>query len=722
MGIRIDAGPPEEARHVHVGTPILSGCLTSVVPTGRGIRFAGKDPYSATGRYDDDNGWTFESVEWPQPNAGTSALVFGDANAQVVAWPSTAEDGIHFDFFDAEGGLVEYYPTSRVGEPVAAVGSSEAFSLVFSEHGSLSVLEFRDGEERALEVESAPCLTSGSVAIGTSDGETVVGYTCGGLFAARVDVTRGLVERTEFRVEGGDPTTNELLGNGVPAVFWHDGEFLFAHLTAAGAMALTRVTPGDPTPHTQLVTGMPPITLNRDQNNPTFSVVQLGDQIGLTRAACNRHEDARSTGTFDLCRVSAENSEAVCSQVEAPCQEAKLVSDGMDVMLLACRNRESPALVPLDLAAIPAEQPALFPTGHSHFTPLALSCEGASCSALVEINSSPAATGYDFRLAFVDLEFGEGCVGSTCGARPLEPTSVLGAWSDTPSFRPSIGVERQSAGLPFAVVTLLHQPDGLNFDPRLSLLERDGVRWAGSVPTTAAALFARGGDFLGFWKDSFQLGVNEFTVNATGLLAGPTLPIRPGGSDLPSVARCGERFLVHGLTQPEGISPGAPTIASYNPGTGEFVTLFDPGVTPPDYNDVSFGLGCAGDRVLVLDGLEVREYSLSGERGPEVLLSTPPGETSGDRFYARLEARDDHALVLSAVSGRDVLDVIVFHADGTNRAFELPLPAGVAPVAALAVAPDRGDGWLRVLYQSGQETVYATGAGNVYASAYKLFD
>ncbi len=269
---------------------------------------------------------------------------------------------------------------------------------------------------------------------------------------------------------------------------------MFAHHDSEGATVLTRVTPGDPTPRTSPVSGMPDATLKDSERNPVYSIVQVGNEIALTRAICNGHEDALATGTVTICRIAADTLQASCSQNEAPCATAKLVANGSDVTLLACSVTDSPAIVPLDLAELPATQEELFPLGYSELTPLAMSCEGEACSALLAVNSAQVTTGYDRRLVFVDLDLTEACAASTCGASPAVPTGLFST-SSSEQYQPNITLEQQAAGLPQAVVTV--QRGDRRFVPTLSLLGRDGVAWSQAVLGTSAAVLRRRG---GLWR------------------------------------------------------------------------------------------------------------------------------------------------------------------------------------------------------------------------------
>lgn len=122
----------------------------------------------------------------------------------------------------------------------------------------------------------------------------------------------------------------------------------------------------------------------------------------------------------------------------------------------------------------------------------------------------------------------------------------------------------------------------------------------------------------------------------------------------------------------------------------------------------------------MLDGYVVHQYSLTGEQGPDVRLATSPPTSAGVSLLTRIETRKDQVLVVSSGSESNVLDVLLFETDGSHRALTLPLADGAAPLMALAVAPERGDGWLRLLYQSANETDPAAQRHFVFASAYRL--
>lgn len=720
---------PKEVRHVTLGAPVAAGCLSSVVPTTAGVRYAGRDNWAALagiGSLDSEGRWHFTQDVTPGDISG-SALVFGDATGQVVAWPSNATTGIGFEFFDADG-LAGVSETDAQGEPLAAVGTLSSFSLAFSSANELSLLEFQNGTTVVTPVDTDGCVEPSSVAIGTFQGDTVLGYFCNRfstsgaaqhLLVARVSAATHEVEKAALDVPVGSSATSGLANSGVPAAFFHDGELLFAHQTAQGNVALTRVSAADLAVRTELVTGMPSTAIHANEKNPVFSVVQVGDQVGLTRAVCNGHEDDNPTGTFDLCRISAVTLEAVCSEVEDPCEQFKLVADGSDVTLVGCG---SPTFIPLDLAAIPVEQPGYFPTGYSWFEPLSLTCDGDACSALLAVNSSRLTTGYDLNLAFADLELAPGCNAETCRASSPTPTAVFSEVSHNPSAAPSITLQRQIAGLPVAVATLAPDDQAVNYRAQVSVLDRDGVRWTQPVPSSAAALFPEGDGYLGIWSDFSPYSLNRYSVSAGNSVVDSNVLVHTGGWGLPGVALCAGKVLIDGVTQESFTSPLEAAIMSFDPASGALQTLFTTGYRVASTSAPARSIGCAGDRVLVLDELAVHQYSTSGERGPDIALGTPPATAAGDMVFTQLETRGDHVLVASSNSIKNALDVLLFYADGTNRAFELPLAPNTVPLVSLAVAPDRGDGWLRLLYQSGRETARALGEGFVYASAYELFE
>ena len=703
--------PPLEARHVVVGAPVERGCLSSVAPTATGIRIAGKQnpaPFAGSGEPAAGGGAAF-AVE-TRPEGAGPALTFGDERGQWVAWPSTATSGMSFDFYDAEGALAGTTTTSETGIPLAAMGDAGHFSLAFSRSDALWLFEYRDGEGLAYAIDTRPCSPLDSVAIGAFEDDTVLGYACGaGLLTARWHAATGASESVEVELLDG---TELSAWSGHPGIFWNDAEFLFAFNSARGP-ALARVSPGDATADIVPVTGMPSTAISSSPDNPEFSVVQVGDDIGLTRAACNHHEDAPATGTFDLCRVSVATAEAVCSEVDLPCERGKLVANGSRVTYLGC-DGGAPTLVPVALAQFPEKTPGFFPTGHALFAPLALTCDADRCSALLELDSSRLMTGYDVELAFADLEFDAGCRVGTCAASALAPTGVFALDSDDTVDGPNVTVQRQLSDLPLGVITL----DGDT--PTLSSLDRAGVGWRQPVRPGQSALFAEGDGFLQLSHDPYGVTLEQYTVTPEFDRAGAPLGIdNRHGAKLPGLARCGDRILVHDWS----ISAAAPhaAIVAFDPQTGAHSELFDPGVYPaPSGNSLPLPLGCAGERVLLLDGLKVHDYSVSGVRRPDVPLATPAPTSFGDSVLTQLETRGDHVLVISASSGKAALDVLRFEQGGGTDAFELPLPPGVVPLVALAVAPDRHDGWLRVLYQSGNETAYATRRGYVYASAYQL--
>jgi hypothetical protein len=363
-----------------------------------------------------------------------------------------------------------------------------------------------------------------------------------------------------------------------------------------------------------------------------------------------------------------------------------------------------------------------FPTGYSWFEPLSLTCDGDACSALLAVNSSRLITGHELNLAFADLELAPGCTADTCRASSPTPTAVFSEVSYNPADAPSITLQRQIAGLPLAVATLAPDDQAVNYLPHVSVLDRDSVRWTQPVPSSAAALFPEGDGYLGIWSDFSPYSLHRYSVSAANSVDASNLLVHTGGWGLPGVALCAGKVLIDGVTQDSFTSPLEAAIMSFDPATDALQTLFTTGYRVASTSAPARSIGCAGDRVLVLDDLAVHQYSTSGGRGPDVAVATPPATAFGDMVFTQLEMRGDHVLVANSNSLKNVLDVLLFYADGTNRAFELPLAPNAVPLVSLAVAPDRGDGWVRVLYQSGQETVYALREGYVYASAYKLFE
>jgi hypothetical protein len=716
-GVTVPEEKPLSVRHASVGFPVPPSCFTSLVPTANGMAFGSVgNNLALSGTITPDPTYGFRSSVETLPDSAKYVLVVGDESGEVVAWSSRSDDGLTIRRLDAAGTTIDEIKTTYRGDPVAGLGSSTELTLLLAGTDGVSLLTYADGTSGVVEVEPEGCISASSVALGRLEGDVVVGYLCNRfatttnpernhLVVARVDGATGAVERTVVDAELGG-SANTYSGPGLPGVTWTGDEFLFAYLTPTGETVLGRVTPGDPEPRVTTISGLPDAAIHVGDLNPSFSVLEVGDQIALTRSICNGHEDASPTGPVAICRVSRAGV-AECTQAEAPCWDARLVAVGSNVELCACGGRNAPSIMPLDLSALPTDD-GIFPTASAHDEPLALDCHGDDCSVLMRIDSTQATTGYDTRLAFQDLTLADGCDVTTCSAGLLEPAGLYSA--TTEYYFPNLTLERQSKGFPQGVVTV--QRDGIDAVPTLALLGPDGVGWAQPVPSPDASIFAWGEGFVGLWYDLLG-GVYQLSADANGVVSDQAVHL-PQGPRLPSAALCGDRILVHSFAQGTSLDPPMAGIYAVDPATFAVSKVFDPGYFPAkDSSSPAMPLGCAGDWLVLLDGARVHRYTLDGTRAPDIELLAPVS-------LAQVESRGDHVLILSALSDVDGLDALFLFADGSTRSFRLPLPPGSAPLTSLTVASDRGDRWLRVLYSVAKGGLYSGSLGAVYVSAFEL--
>jgi hypothetical protein len=713
--VQVETKAPLVSRHALLGTSAARGCFTSAVRTERGLMTAGlvgATPIVGAGSGDPANLWRHE----PLTTAGGAALVFGAASGPILAWSDASAQQLRVRAFDRTGVAGIFLETAAFGNPIAGAGTAERFSLVLAWQKRLSLLRYAANVFETVALETEPCAVTSSIAIGELAGDTVVAYYCddGAALGAPERAERLILYRIPAASFEPERSIAELSLFGTPAAQWLEKEFVVAHSTSAGKLVLSYATPGTPVVRSRLVSGLAAASSSRDAAQPVYSVAAAKDAIMLTRATCQRREDDAATGTVAVCRIATDSYQATCSEVDAPCSVAKLESTPSGVLLLPCGSAGSPALVELDAAALPAAQDGLFPGGFSRFEPAALSCEGEACSALLVVDSVKATTGYEQRLAFVDASLEAGCEVAACKVGAPELSSVFSSNSADIGSLTEVAVERQHAGLPLAVVAMVRAENQLV--PQLSLLTRAGVAWKQTLPRGSEQIFAHGGGFRVFWSDFPQDALHDTSVTQQGSASQPDLPMRLGSAP-PSMARCGDRLLIHALdrSRASSIAPPTPAIFALDPLTSQLTLLFDPGIAPaksPEQAPSRF-IGCAGEWLFMLDGNRVRRYSLGGERSSDIEVpSSLEAAASTDQQLTQFETRSNDVLALRANSGGDQLYALFLHANGSVHAYQLPLPANVVPLVRVRSAPDRGDGWLRVLYQSA--------AGPVHLSSWQL--
>ena len=742
-GSSISVSPESATEFVHtvVGRVEESSCLSSLVATPSGVVVAGTrhdQPFSASGERDAPEGsWWQESL---LPETRGRSLVFGDDSGYVLAssaaYPSTtapAELDIELHHPD---GSTTFFEWPAPGDPVAGIGSPSGFTVALSDANQLALLR-SDGDGFSLiPVEAEPCVAPSSVALGHFGDDVVVAYFCTRfvrtdtaeaqhLIVARLNAVSGEVEKTTLDVGLGE-TVNGQVESGTPAATWVDGEFLFAHGTSGSSaqMALTRVG-DDLIPHTQVVTGTPVTSVNAGDYDPIYSVVQVGDRIALARSACNGHEDDGPTGSVSVCNVSPSTLEASCYDVEAPCSGAKLVANGAGVTLLGCPRGGAAALVPLELTAPPTPGAAQFPAGYTDFTPLSVIASGDGSSALFAVSAAELTTGYDRRVARVDLTWPALCSygpGAACSPTQsfaltdvVTATHIRGGY-----YSSSFGLEAQPAGFPIGLTSV--RRDGIQSVPTLSRLERSGsVRWTEPLINTSMVFFNEGESYRLMGGEFTTTTLAEYVASAGGVTEEPGLAVGSAASP-PGVAQCDGRYFVHGTTITTSVTELAtPAIYTVTPGDSAPRFLFNPGVAAATSGRPPPALGCAGARIFLLEGLVLHRYLENGEREPDITVGTPltPG-TSNGTLVTRLETHRDYALVLSGNMLANELGALFLYPDGTTRAFALPVAEGVLPISSLMSAPDLVNGWLTVLYQSVNREGPHAQWGNSVSSAYRL--
>jgi hypothetical protein len=717
-----EAEVPSSARHAVVGAAVPPGCVTSVAQTAEGFAFAAiveGRPVSGTG-LPTPEGWDF-SVE-PRAGSGDRALVFGDRSEQVLAWSDRSEMRLGLRFLSGPRASDGDFYVLEYGAPVAGVRISEGFALLLSDQERFSLLKYDGSASAVWELRHERCGEPISVALDTIEDDIVAGYLCREiptpsssgaslLGIALVDAASGELEHTLIELEPAETdSAGKIIGTGRGAVTFTNGELLVAHTLADHTTALTRVSARDLTPRTTVVSGLPPTPIKFNSENPELSVLEIPAGVVLTRAVCDGREDNFSTGTVAVCHFAADAGPPVCSQFEAPCSGVRLARVGSEAMLLGCAGPASGMVIPLDLTLLPGPQSGLFPLGHSAFEPVALSCDGEACAALVWEDAAQPTTGYDRRLTFYDVDLPPSCETPGCEARRATPTSVHGVQRVEPTLEPELTVESQASGLPLAVVTVVERDEQLV--PELAVLDRDGVRWSSTLVHPVSGLFQDGATVRGFFQTRTAGSVLPFTASGEGTVNEPGLAIRiPTHS--PSMARSGDRVLIHAqLPAESSVELPETAILAYELESREFSSLFDPGYAPTeDYRLPPRLIGSAGDGLFMLDGSLVHRYSLSGERRPDVALRTKLSDGTAQTIFSTLVTRADDVVVVSANSTLEVLDVLLLR-DDTVRAFTLPLPSALGPFPRLVIAPDRRDGWLRALSTSD--------AGRVFVSAWQL--
>jgi hypothetical protein len=181
------------------------------------------------------------------------------------------------------------------------------------------------------------------------------------------------------------------------------------------------------------------------------------------------------------------------------------------------------------------------------------------------------------------------------------------------------------------------------------------------------------------------------------------------------------RYLFHGPPDPSSVTDHAtPAIYAFSPPDAVPTLLFNPGVAAQTSGQPPPVLGCAGSRVFLLDGLLLHRFLENGEREPDVTLASAPMSSTPGRVLARLETHRDFALVLTVNVVENAIDALFLYADGTVRAFALPLMEGVLPLSTLMSAPDIVNGWLNLLYESASKESPDVRWGSAFNSAYKL--
>lgn len=702
---------PRSTRHEYLASTAPAACFTGVVATPDGLVAVGKyrGRSGLLAAMSDQGGSRWGSITLTSSEG--AAIVFRLPAGYAIAWSPGSDGFPAVERFGDDGNSQPALFPSVQGTPVAGVGFDDGVALVFVKaDGTLSLWRSRADRVDQVPLETGPCVADGAFAAGISGDDVLVAYSCHMAAGAPDPARRLVVMRVPAGTAEAERTESDADVTGVPAAsFLGDDGFVFAASVDA-VPTLIYVTPGGGATRRVPIVGLT-ATGNRYQSNPTYSVVATDSDVLVTRSGCYGHEDASPTGTVALCHVAPDTGEATCSEVDAPCAGATLCSTDSGIVLLPCSSN-APAIVPIpDLAAPPVPLDGSFVLGDAALAPIALDCDGDVCTALVQLDAVEATTGYDLRLGSLAIDLGPSPDGTATGPLEAPTPGALHTKSAYDVYPGGFTLENQPRGFPFGVVS--SKPvDPLNDSPALSLVAAGDVLWTQPLSVWPSAIYATGADFRLLGSGS-AYGIAEASVSSSGVTAEPALAVS-SQNRLLSTARCGERVLIHALTVSTSstIAPH-PAIFALDLGTNDFAPLFDTGLQPADSSEPQKPIACAGERVFVLDGLKLHVFTLDGTRQPDIgLAALAPPRESFDPVIGQLETGDDRALLLRASSGSDTIDALYLFADGGVRSYSLPLPSGLGPLTRVLTAPDRGDGWLRALYQ--------TRDGAMWASAWEL--
>jgi len=243
-------------------------------------------------------------------------------------------------------------------------------------------------------------------------------------------------------------------------------------------------------------------------------------------------------------------------------------------------------------------------------------------------------------------------------------------------------------------------------------VDRAQVLWTQPLAQWPDDLY-RAGDTLSLLTQSYPPGgLSVSSATAQGVAEAPYLAMRLQNQP-PAMARCGDRLLMHAMKDWDGTATSQlhPAIFALDLVTHEFTELFNPEIWPKGSGSPD-PIACAGGEIFLADG-SIHEFSSDGTRRSDIAL-TPLAEPveSYDPTIWQFETRSDHALLLRSTSGASAVDALFLYGDRSARAYTLPLPPNVVPLTSFRTAPDRGDGWLRAIYQGK--------GGAIYASAWQL--
>lgn len=715
MGISVTTEPspatPRSTRHQYLASTAPAACFTGAVATPDGMVAVAKYRWQSGlfAAMSDQGGSRWGSLTLTSSDG--AAIVFRLPAGYAIAW-SPGSDGFPVvERFRDDGGSEEALFPSVQGTPVAGVGFDDGAALVFVKSDeTLELWRARADRVDHVPLETGSCVADGAFGVGAIGDDVLVAYSCHTLANAADPARRLVVARVPAGTTEVERKQSDAEVTGVPAAYFlGDDGFVFA-ASVEGAPTLLYMTPGSGATRSLPIVGLTAAG-NRYQSNPTYSVVATDSDVLVTRSGCYRHEDAAPTGTVALCHVAPDTGEATCSEVDAPCGGAILCSTDSGIVLLPCSSG-APAIVEIpDPAAAPVPLDGSFVLGDAALAPLALDCDGDACTALLQMDAAEATTGYDQRLGTLAVDLGPTPEGTTTGPRDVPKPGELHTRASYDVYRGGFTLENQPRGFPFGVVSV--KADPLNYLPVLSMVGATGVVWDQSITSWPDTMYATGAGFR-LLGAGFVNAIYETSVTPSGVTEEPALSIRLQ-SRPPSTARCGDRVLIHALDPGDGASTTIPRAAIFalELGTNDFAPLFDPGIQPPDSSQSDKPIGCAGNRVFIPDGPMLGAFTLDGTRQPNISLNAlAPARESYDPVIWQLESSDDRALLLRANSGADVIDALYLLADGGVRSYTLPLPSGLVPLTRLLTAPDRGDGWLRAIYQSKD--------GAMWASAWEL--